>query len=116
MKSNSGKPIEAKVIGRPVGLPNIKKPDSGGPGFDPLQNEQIRPPQEASKPSLPKNETPSRFWAFVEPYCKDVTESDVKVNNTKITLMKCWWNFHVNYVSSFILTFILATRGSDENA
>jgi len=79
LKSNSGKPIEAKVIGRPVGLPNIKKPDSGGPGFDPLQNEQIRPPQEASKPSLPKNETPSRFWAFVEPYCKDVTESDVKL-------------------------------------
>ena len=107
MKSNSGKPIEAKVIGRPVGLPNIKKPDSGGPGFDPLQNEQIRPPQEASKPSLPKNETPSRFWAFVEPYCKDVTESDVKVNNTKITLMKCWWNTGVPCSISCQLRFIL---------
>ena len=61
-----------------IGIPKIKS-DSGGPSFDPLQNEQIRPPSETSKPALPKNETPSRFWAFVEPYCKDVTESDVKV-------------------------------------
>ena len=67
--------MEAKVIG----IPKIKS-DSGGPSFDPLQNEQIRPPSEAAKPTLPKNETPSRFWAFVEPYCKDVTESDIKVN------------------------------------
>ena len=74
LKTNNGKPIEPKVIG----IPKLKS-DSGGPSFDPLQNEQIRPPAEASKPALPKNETPSRFWAFVEPYCKDVTQNDVKV-------------------------------------
>ena len=61
-----------------IGIPKLKS-DNGGPSFDPLQNEQIRPPSEASKPALPKNETPSRFWAFVEPYCKDVTQIDVKV-------------------------------------
>jgi len=74
LKTNNGKPIEPKVIG----IPKLKS-DSGGPSFDPLQNEQIRPPAEASKPALPKNETPSRFWAFVEPYCKDVTQNDVKL-------------------------------------
>ena len=66
--------MEAKVIG----IPKLKT-DSVGPSFDPLQNEQIRPPPEASKPALPKNETPNRFWAFVEPYCKDVCESDITV-------------------------------------
>ena len=81
LKSNSGKPVEPKVIG----IPKIKS-DSGSLSFDPLQNEQIRPPSEASKPALPKNETPSRFWAFVEPYCKDVTESDIKVTRIMILL------------------------------
>ena len=71
--------MEAKVIG----IPKLKT-DSVGPSFDPLQNEQIRPPPEASKPALPKNETPSRFWAFVEPYCKDVCESDIKVSTAII--------------------------------
>ncbi|CAB4058504.1 TADA3 [Lepeophtheirus salmonis] len=49
--------------------------------FDPLQNEQIRPLSDNSKPpqTTPKNETPSRFWAFVEPYCAPITSDDIKL-------------------------------------
>ncbi len=59
------------------------------PNFDPLQNEQIRPLQDSpsptpaasasNKPALPKNETPNRFWAFVEPYCAPITAEDIKL-------------------------------------
>ena len=76
IKTITGKPIDQKG---PIGVPKIKS-DRENPIFDPLQNEQIKPPSNETKPALPKNETPSRFWAFVEPYCKDVTESDVKVS------------------------------------
>jgi len=64
--------------GKVVGMPKLKS-DSAGPAFDPLQNEQIRPVAETSKPVLPKNETPSRFWAFVEPYCAPITQDDIKL-------------------------------------
>merc|ERR1711936_1017401 len=49
------------------------------PDFDPLENEQIKPLAETNKPITPKNETPNRFWAFVEPYCAPITEDDVKL-------------------------------------
>jgi len=65
MKLNSGKPFETKSA----------KPK---PDFDPLENEQIKPPSETSKPITPKNETPNRFWAFVEPYCAPIQQDDIK--------------------------------------
>ena len=72
-----GKPAPAEA-GKVVG--NLKlKSDNAGPAFDPLQNEQIRPVVETAKPVLPKNETPSRFWAFVEPYCAPITQDDIKL-------------------------------------
>merc|ERR1719384_910852 len=46
--------------------------------FDPLQNEQIRP-DTGPKPNVPKNETPNRFWSFVEPYCAPITPEDIKL-------------------------------------
>ncbi|CAB4056925.1 TADA3 [Lepeophtheirus salmonis] len=49
------------------------------PNFDPLQNEQIRPVSESSVSPSPKNETPSRFWSFVEPYCAPITINDVQL-------------------------------------
>ena len=61
-----------------IGLPKIKS-DQVIPHFDPLENEQIRPVAEQAKPTLPKNETPNRFWAFVEPYCAPITVDDIKV-------------------------------------
>ena len=64
--------------GKVIGVPKIKS-ESAGPTFDPLQNEQIRPDVQTSKPVLPKNETPNRFWAFVEPYCAPITQDDVKL-------------------------------------
>merc|ERR1712141_660286 len=64
--------------GKVIGVPKIKS-ESAGPTFDPLQNEQIRPDVQTSKPVLPKNETPNRFWAFVEPYCAPITHDDVKL-------------------------------------
>ena len=65
MKLNSGKPFETKS--------SKPKPD-----FDPLENEQIKPLAETNKPITPKNETPNRFWAFVEPYCAPIQQDDVK--------------------------------------
>eukprot|EP00092_Neocalanus_flemingeri_P002430 GFUD01002599.1.p1 GENE.GFUD01002599.1~~GFUD01002599.1.p1 ORF type:complete len:439 (-),score=161.22 GFUD01002599.1:96-1412(-) len=65
MKLNSGKPFETKSA----------KPK---PDFDPLENEQIKPLVETNKPITPKNETPNRFWAFVEPYCAPLQQEDVK--------------------------------------
>ncbi|KAI0237724.1 Transcriptional adapter 3-B [Lamellibrachia satsuma] len=29
-------------------------------------------------PKIPKNDTPNRFWAMVEPYCADITADDLK--------------------------------------
>ena len=68
MKLNSGKPQEVKQ----------HKSSSSKQDFDPLENEQIKPASEANKPMTPKNETPSRFWQFVEPYCAPVGQDDVK--------------------------------------
>ena len=59
-------------------MPKLKG-DTAGPSFDPLQNEQIRPDAPSSKPVLPKNETPNRFWAFVEPYCAPIAQDDIKL-------------------------------------
>ena len=73
-----GKPAPSEAGGKVVGMPKLKS-DAAGPAFDPLQNEQIRPVAETTKPVLPKNETPSRFWAFVEPYCAPITQDDIKL-------------------------------------
>jgi len=77
------------VAGKVVGVPKIGKSSesglggtSSGPGaqpFDPLQNEQIKPMLETPKPNVPKNETPNRFWSFVEPYCAPITSDDCKL-------------------------------------
>merc|ERR1719384_1493893 len=77
LKLIGGKPVPAES-GKVIGVPKIKS-ESAGPTFDPLQNEQIRPDVQTSKPVLPKNETPNRFWAFVEPYCAPITQDDVKL-------------------------------------
>ena len=66
MKLNSGKPFETK------------SGKSSRGEFDPLENEQIKPLSETNKPMTPKNETPSRFWQFVEPYCAPIAQDDVK--------------------------------------
>ena len=95
-KPAAGKPLNAIDSGRLVGMPKMKTTatgataggvDGGGaggagggmPAFDPLHNEQIKPLQETPKPNLPKNETPNRFWAFVEPYCAPINSEDIKV-------------------------------------
>lgn len=75
--SSSGKP-SGDGGGKIIGVPKIKA-DTCLPSFDPLQNEQIRPIAETAKPVLPKNETPNRFWAFVEPYCAPITPDDIKL-------------------------------------
>ena len=77
MKLLSGKPASSDQ-GKVIGMPKMKS-ETSAPGFDPLQNEQIRPIAESSRPTLPKNETPNRFWAFVEPYCAPITQEDIKV-------------------------------------
>ena len=66
MKLNSGKPFD------------VKPSKSSRPEFDPLENEQIKPLGDANKPVTPKNETPNRFWQFVEPYCAPIAQDDVK--------------------------------------
>ena len=67
MKLNSGKPLETKSS------------KSAKEEFDPLENEQIKPSSsEANKPVTPKNETPTKFWQFVEPYCAPIAPDDVK--------------------------------------
>jgi transcriptional adapter 3 len=35
-------------------------------------------------PRVPKNDAPNRFWAFVEPYCAEITTEDVKLLETLI--------------------------------
>jgi len=65
-KLNSEKPFE------------VKSSKSSRADFDPLENEQIKPLNDANKPVTPKNETPSRFWQFVEPYCAPIAQDDVK--------------------------------------
>jgi hypothetical protein len=77
LKSFHGIPAEASKV---IGLPKIKS-ETNVPAFDPLQNEQIRPVAETSKPALPKNETPNRFWAFVEPYCAPIAPEDISVSS-----------------------------------
>jgi len=62
-----GKPVEVRA-----GKPSKQE-------FDPLENEQIKPLAESAKPVTPKNETPARFWQFVEPYCAPITPEDVKL-------------------------------------
>lgn len=76
MKLLAGKPAASE--GKVIGMPKLKG-DTAGPSFDPLQNEQIRPDAPSSKPVLPKNETPNRFWAFVEPYCAPIAQDDIKL-------------------------------------
>merc|ERR1711971_1471726 len=75
MKLLAGKPAASE--GKVIGMPKLKG-DNAGPSFDPLQNEQIRPDAPSSKPVLPKNETPNRFWAF-EPYCAPIAQDDIKL-------------------------------------
>ena len=74
MKLNSGKPLEGGKVGGIVKAKN----EGSGPSFDPLQNEQIKPPAESNRPSLPKNEIPNKFWNFVEPYCAPIQQDDIK--------------------------------------
>jgi hypothetical protein len=76
-------PGQSSESGKLIGIPKVKSEKVLS--FDPLQNEQIRPVNETAKPALPKNETPNRFWAFVEPYCAPITPDDIKV---KLKLFK----------------------------
>jgi len=69
VKMNSGKPFDAN------GLKLIKPSKED---YDPLENMQIKPLTESQKPTTPKNETPNRFWAFVEPYCAPIQQDDLK--------------------------------------
>eukprot|EP00095_Tigriopus_kingsejongensis_P012371 maker-scaffold190_size271632-snap-gene-0.23 protein:Tk12371 transcript:maker-scaffold190_size271632-snap-gene-0.23-mRNA-1 annotation:"hypothetical protein CAPTEDRAFT_174003" len=74
---SAGKPTGEKS-NQLIALPKIKN-EANVPTFDPLQNEQIRPLAESAKPVMPKNETPNRFWSFVEPYCAPITPEDIKL-------------------------------------
>ena len=43
----------------------------------------LETPEESPKPPceivrVPKNVTPNRFWAMVEPYCAEITPDDIK--------------------------------------
>ncbi len=76
IKLISGKPASSEA-NKVIGMPKFKPEPT--PAFDPLQNEQIRPDNDTIKPLLPKNETPNRFWAFVEPYCAPITPDDIKL-------------------------------------
>ena len=66
MKLNSGKPLDTKPS------------KSAKEDFDPLENEQVKPSSSEAKPVTPKNETPSKFWQFVEPYCAPIGQEEVK--------------------------------------
>lgn len=50
---------------------------SHGQAFDPLENEQIKRPDIVSPPVI-KNQIPPKFWKFVEPYCAQIQNKDVK--------------------------------------
>ena len=73
--------IEHHFLSKVIGVPKIKSEQSSSlPHFDPLENQQIQRVSEPSpKPNLPKNETPNRFWSFVEPYCAPITPEDIKL-------------------------------------
>jgi hypothetical protein len=65
-----------------------------------LANEQVKPPApETPKPSLPKNETPNRFWAFVEPYCAPIQLEDVKFLEDLIKVVEVILNLGIFYQS-----------------
>jgi len=50
---------------------------SHGQAFDPLENEQIKRPDIVSPPVI-KNQIPPKFWKFVEPYCAQIQNKDIK--------------------------------------
>lgn len=45
----------------------------------PEHDQQDLSKMEAPKIVLPKNDTPNKFWASVEPYCADITPEDIKL-------------------------------------
>ena len=81
MHRHVNKEIEQQYLSQVIGVPKIKSEQSSSlPHFDPLENQQIQRVSEPSpKPNLPKNETPNRFWSFVEPYCAPITPEDIKL-------------------------------------
>ena len=36
-------------------------------------------PETTSKIVIPKNDTPNKFWASVEPYCSEITQENIRV-------------------------------------
>lgn len=34
---------------------------------------------ETPKVVIPKNDLPNKFWAFIQPYCDEITQDDIKV-------------------------------------
>ena len=81
MHRHVNKETEHHILFQVIGVPKIKSEQSSSlPHFDPLENQQIQRVSEPSpKPNLPKNETPNRFWSFVEPYCAPITPEDIKL-------------------------------------
>jgi len=66
IRLSQGKPMD-------IGKPKPSKAD-----YDPLENEQIKPPSLENKPLTPKNEIPNKFWSFVEPYCAPLQQEDIR--------------------------------------
>ena len=72
LKLNSGKPIDSKSM--KTKAPFGDDDDDIKPGSAASSAGMIKSPQ----PLLPKNDTPQRFWNFVEPYCAPIQATDVK--------------------------------------
>jgi len=66
-------------LGAKTSEPKPGKSKAEAEPHDPLENEQIKPAlPEPKKQLIPKNDTPHRFWSFVEPYCAPIQLDDVK--------------------------------------
>lgn len=67
IKFTKVKSIPSATLGQ---SPNIPMPE---------HEQQDLSKLEAPKIVLPKNDTPNKFWAYVEPYCADITAEDIKL-------------------------------------
>jgi len=76
--SSSAKKLKLNS-GKPAASAEHKSGKTKSEGLGPLdQAVPAPPPLEQKRQLLPKNETPNRFWSFVEPYCAPIQLEDVK--------------------------------------
>uniref|UniRef100_A0A8C4ZA86 Transcriptional adapter 3-like n=1 Tax=Gadus morhua TaxID=8049 RepID=A0A8C4ZA86_GADMO len=79
LASSRHKPKKQKLEGKAGHAPGP------GPGRPKLKNLQAKVPEYEFNedpqdiPRTPKNDSPNRFWALVEPYCADITNEEIRL-------------------------------------